>query len=1359
MRKRNNVISFFGVLLMIVNMCSVITHNKSYSKETAKNYSLYKSNIETFLSKTNNDKNNFINSENFLKKSYEDDNVSVTVHYKESAKIPNNAKLNVKKINDDSKEYKELKKEAERQIENIYGNKEKPTVESYNLFDISFVMNDEKIEPSEKVFVKLQIKKGKSVSSNSNFIVGHHIEGKMEVVGNKPLSEKSEDSKVEDVMKDNFEKNEKSQLYKADVKSDGKVEVIFSTDSFSPYSAIALRSPYGAPYDVWFDGTLGLGEELSLVKGAKNEHMTTDNWGYVKLPSDRGYNQKYKLIGWYNIYTNQWHKAGETVRLDRDTVFYAEWIQRDYNLNPNGTLVNNQHDTSSFVKTDVFDYNEIFNAKHGAKLANDNGTYIQNSNWGYSGAHGEVWSGNDNTSFIFTNWYNHTFTHQNLRTLGFPRNLEKVKNEYDSNNSHKIYKDIVKSKNDQLIKDLFDKKNEPGKQYLGKGNFLFQYDFDGNATKDRYNGKFGKGYYYYDSDFNGADYNKDKQRFYVYNNVQNIQGEERTNNGWKNSGSKKPGFMPFEQGTVKEKSGQINYWFGMKTDVDFFLPDDVGSNGGNCNKSEANKDMRFYFSGDDDVWVFVDNIKVLDLGGIHGRVAGDINFSTGVITYENPNSPGTTLAVDRDLLKKIKSGDHKLTIYYLERGSSQSNCSIYFNLAPRYNLQITKQDKDSKQLLSDAEFSVYLDKDLSIPAMLWDSEQAYKNKEEQKYTFKTINGKVNCYGFLAGRTYYLKETKAPDNYPSVSDKIIKLKLDATGNVSLVDTDPDFCEITSKENINIGLTVNNKKIDETSVKVLKNWYDTDGSDLENNIPKDVEVTLYRSTFENSGGSSGSNVKVPIKLTTQHFGYANGSNTDTSNLVSGDYNNSTTAFIGGKLQLKVDLTTQNAGIYSVTANGKPLKMIKSGQKTTQNMYMYGSWGNHPYREATYEIDPITEGLDIKVTVIGYLNYIPGTGTPSLSHSMNTTFTSTSPKPNSGLPITPPTIKPADAEKVTHNRFGQLIENPIKLSNLNSWEYEWKHLDVKDSKGKNYYYYVEEKVVSGFSTSYTGNGVLNGTVEIDNTKLKEIVVLKKWVNSDGSEMSDEQVPVDEIIGILVQEDTTTSYKKNINFTLTKNKKWKIRWDTEELGEKKGHKYKYYVKEISVDGFNTSYENNNGVSETTDDNPIVIKNTSNHFDFKVIKYGINNKVLEGAEFTIYSNSSCTNEVFGYENKNLKGKKQSVFITDNEGKFTVYGLKAGDYWIKETRAPKGYRLLEKAIQIRISNKGELTLVKYGQNDNVKIKNDTSGRFISVTDRLEKIQYPKTGGTGVKEYMIFGLFFVTGGFLIKKYLNKKSKQF
>lgn len=1134
------------------------------------------------------------------------------------------------------------------------------------------------------------------------------------------------------------------------------------------FSAVVNDITYsqGRSYDVWCDGTLGLHTTgRPLVNGATNRHYKTDTTGTFTLPTTAGSNYKYKLNGWYDIYTKKFYKPGERIRLDRDTVFYAEWIQKDYNLNPNGQLVNNQPDTSSFVKTEVFDYNEIFNAKHGATLTNgkQNGTYIDRSSWGNDGKHDERWVDSNNNSFIFTNWYNHNLTYDNPRTLGFPRDLQNLKNKYDSSHGHDIYSDIVNSKNDQLIKDLFDPKNEPGKQYLGKGNKLFQYDTDGNATKDRYNGKFGKGYYYYDSDFNGADYNKDQQRFYVYKDKQYIQLQNLGGGpgGWINSGSQTPGFMPFEQGTVMEKSGQTNYWFGLKTEIDFFLPDNVGTNGGNCNKSEANKDMRFYFSGDDDVWVFVDDKKVLDLGGIHGRIAGDINFSTGEITYENADSPGTVLKKDTTLLKQIKNGEHKLTIYYLERGSSLSNCSIYFNLAPRYNLEIEKKDKDTGKHLNGAEFSVYLDENLTTPALFWDSQQAYKNKEPQKSTFVTKDGKINCYGLLAGRTYYIKETKSPSGYPSVSDKIIKLKLDATGNATLVDTDSDFCTLTSQGNANIKLLVNNKKPAETSVKVMKKWYDTDGSVLKKDIPEDAEVTLYRSVFENQGGGSGSGTRVPIRLSSQYFGASNGANSDTFPLTQGNHFNSTTAVVGGKLQLHINLEGQECGIYSVTANGKPIKMVSHGAKTSQNMYMYGSWGNYPYKEATFEVDKVTEGLDIKVTVIGYIKYQPGTGTPSLNHTIKSTFTTTAPESGSGSPIVPPTVKPEGAEKVTHDIHGKPIENPVKLNKGNGWQYEWKHLAVKNNEGKNYYYYVEEKPVPGFSVSYMGNGVLNGTIEVDNTKLREIVVVKKWCNQDGSEMSNDKIPVDKIKGILIQEDTSVNPKKTkeINFTLTKSIGWKARWNTEDLGEQKGHTYKYYVKEITVDGFKTTYENNNGVSEATEENPIVIKNTRDLFGIRLKKYGINNDLLEKAEFTIYSDSKCTKEILAYSNSELTGTKQSTFSTNNKGIIEIYGLKPGSYWIKETKAPKGYRLLEEPIQININETGDITLFKHGNNDNVKIEDDSIGKIISITDKLEKIKYPKTGGNGMQKYLILGLLLISGGFLTKKYLKNDLVQF
>lgn len=73
---------------------------------------------------------------------------------------------------------------------------------------------------------------------------------------------------------------------------------------------------------------------------------------------------------------------------------------------------------------------------------------------------------------------------------------------------------------------------------------------------------------------------------------------------------------------------------------------------------------------------------------------------------------------------------------------------------------------------------------------------------------------------------------------------------------------------------------------------------------------------------------------------------------------------------------------------------------------------------------------------------------------------------------------------------------IQKLVKLNKGNHWEYEWKHLDSKDNSGKKLLLLCWGKSVSGFSASYTGNGILNGDVEIDNTKLKEIVVVKKMV-----------------------------------------------------------------------------------------------------------------------------------------------------------------------------------------------------------------------------------------------------------------------
>ena len=927
-----------------------------------------------------------------------------------------------------------------------------------------------------------------------------------------------------------------------------------------------LRAPLRAPaqqYSVWFDGTLGLGTTNSLVAGATNVRSYTNNNGTITLPSSAGNNNKYKLNGWYDVRTKQWYAPGTSVTVSQDTVFYADWILISYDLQQNGTLANGQADTTSFVHTDVFDYNELFNTAHGASL-----NTIQVGN-----THNENWRDQGGDSFLFMNWYNQNVA--GYGSLGAPSNLTLGRNAYNDSVGHMVTSGIISTQNDQLVKDLFDPEDGLGKKYLGTGDNLFLHDETG-STESR---GFGKGYYYYDSDYHGADYNQSAGRFYVYNNRQYIQGENSGFGGWVN-GTRRPGFMPFEQGEVREKRGQTDYWFGMKTSIDFFLPDDVGSNGGDCNKSAEKKDMRFYFSGDDDVWVFVDDQLVLDLGGIHQRSAGDINFSTGEIKYYNVRDNGTEtlLKTDTTTLKSITSGNHKLTIYYLERGSSWSNCSIYFNLAPRYELKLVKSDADQPStLLPDAEFSIYRDKACTVPAMLYDNKEC---EGTPKSVFKTNSeGIIECYGLTANQTYYLKETSSPAAYPSVSDKIITLKLDSTGNATLVDTDDAFASVTQQGATRIDLKVSNKKPEKTLVHVEKKWYNEDGTPLTENMPDVIKVQLYRSEIEtvpSGGGTTGAS--IPVNITTQYFGGGNGSNTDTAALTKGDLSKSLIVVSGGKLHLDLDITnSRQAGIYSVMVNGHEISPTSVSGRATQECFIGGRWGQYPPLHTTYDIENITSETDIRITLIGYLNYPQNSSVPSVAATLSVGTVVTAPEqPEPGVEPEIPSVRPEDAEKVN---------GEIELTEGNQWQYTWDNLDVTSPDGKTYYYYVEELPVEGYSTSYTGNGTVGGTVTVTNVRLREIIVKKLWKNAAGSDMT-EGMP-DSIQAALIQSDKTTNQSKEIAFTLNQGNQWTKRWrsDDSALGEQKDHVYEYRVKELdSLEGYEAPvYTNNDGISEGT--------------------------------------------------------------------------------------------------------------------------------------------------------------------------------
>ncbi len=284
------------------------------------------------------------------------------------------------------------------------------------------------------------------------------------------------------------------------------------------------------------------------------------------------------------------------------------------------------------------------------------------------------------------------------------------------------------------------------------------------------------GYYVYDSSENYAAYNADKNAFDVYD----TWGIDKVGDS-----SHRGQFFPFDAAdkVFKEESGRlvqnditadnagnhVNHHFGLSMSTRFVQP-----NGGLTNDK---KDMTFEFAGDDDVWVFIDDVLVGDIGGIHSRASLSINFHTGDIKV-NDKSDGTLLS-KYQAAKKGTSGfdgdtfkdgtNHTLKFFYLERGATDSNMELKFNLVTVPESDIIKFDQDGK-FVQGAEFKLYkTDKDFKTVGELIGSGTT-DEAGHLTLTNDVDNGVINfddLYNKDHDNKYYLlKETKAPNGYRS-----------------------------------------------------------------------------------------------------------------------------------------------------------------------------------------------------------------------------------------------------------------------------------------------------------------------------------------------------------------------------------------------------------------------------------------------------------------------------------------------------------------------------------------------------------------------------------------------------------------
>ena len=287
------------------------------------------------------------------------------------------------------------------------------------------------------------------------------------------------------------------------------------------------------------------------------------------------------------------------------------------------------------------------------------------------------------------------------------------------------------------------------------------------------------GYYVYDSTHNYAAYNANKNAFDIYDT------------GGVGNSSHQGQFFPFDaadkvfneennrlvqngitaDNTASYNGGKpVNHHFGLSMSTRFVQPD-----GGKTNKDE---DMTFEFAGDDDVWVFIDDVLVGDIGGIHDRASLNINFKTGDIKV-NGKSDGTLLSKYQ---KAGKDGDtrwygstfadgtnHTLKFFYLERGALYSNMELKFNLVTVPESDIIKFDQDGK-FVQGAEFQLYkTDKDFKTEGALLCSGTT---DEAGCLTLTNDDGSgvINFDDLYnkdhSNKYYLLKETSVPKGYRS-----------------------------------------------------------------------------------------------------------------------------------------------------------------------------------------------------------------------------------------------------------------------------------------------------------------------------------------------------------------------------------------------------------------------------------------------------------------------------------------------------------------------------------------------------------------------------------------------------------------
>lgn len=328
---------------------------------------------------------------------------------------------------------------------------------------------------------------------------------------------------------------------------------------------------------------------------------------------------------------------------------------------------------------------------------------------------------------------------------------------------------------DTSVKDIY--------EYVGLPFVLKEYTNENNDE-----GKLGL-YYSFDSDENGAYFEGAPQSGSIdeFGNVtaHNLHfaegvpqlmfervGDGSTNGWFPYNTTHTSTYIDGYDGKTYGRYDSIDHHFGMRAD----LPFSMTPNGRIKSTDDESAPIKFTFSGDDDVWVFIDGHLVIDLGGIHNRLDATIDFANNTITYSEENAADTdhstssyndssfsmtqqlftteagvgVIPMSRDAF--ALDPDHEMQVFYLERGEGTSNCRIEFNLPMNDTVLVTK---DATQSWSRSEEEANPDVEDAGVSQLTAAEQAIINNIDFGFTLYKKTANSDAFEPVANTNFYL----------------------------------------------------------------------------------------------------------------------------------------------------------------------------------------------------------------------------------------------------------------------------------------------------------------------------------------------------------------------------------------------------------------------------------------------------------------------------------------------------------------------------------------------------------------------------------------------------------------------------